>query len=479
MGTSKKRRRHDVDDDGDGDGTTVFTDMDYDKLRTNLDTSCVTDLVPDWSEADHCALLEVYCAFQKKHSENPDYDGTIEHVPGVPKKIERGGGPRFDASHPTWVRTFYPTYKQAPLHSMYAATEDVRGLQKSDPPDDAKEVLAAIEKLNSGEYDEAAHKGVGDVEIGDDDANRPTDDDDYADDGDGDGDDDDSGDDGGESSQLYNRKRSKRNKDVHPLVVPNWKAGYAETGDLREVANMTLRVLQQVHADHDIKFLDVGCGSSPVVLIQALLGMGALVCDGVEYDPIRAGHADASLCWWKNQLKAQGGGCAKLATIIEDRVHVYLGALQHFPAPFWNQYSVVYSSDYLFDECVMRDLVSKVHASRSVRVVVSTNPQHHKLYNTSTITHLLDEAHAVPCFMVRQKDFAAVSRDGMEVATLAPHIHIFQAGDAGERGCSRPAFVYLHIYNLVRAPPIGGAATVEDAFVARLRQFDGKANNDA
>ena len=81
--------------------------------------------------------------------------------------------------------------------------------------------------------------------------------------------------------------------------------------------------------------------------------------------------------------------------------------------------------------------------------------------------------------MVRQKDFAAVSRDGMEVATLAPHIHIFQAGDAGERGCSRPAFVYLHIYNLVRAPPIGGAATVEDAFVARLRQFDGKANNDA
>eukprot|EP00976_Prorocentrum_cordatum_P066869 1178491-Prorocentrum_minimum.AAC.1 len=49
----------------------------------------------------------------------------------------------------------------------------------------------------------------------------------------------------GEDESVPSAKRQKRHgpNDTVPLYAPYWKVGYAETGDLREVANATLRVL--------------------------------------------------------------------------------------------------------------------------------------------------------------------------------------------------------------------------------------------
>ena len=102
---------------------------------------------------------------------------------------------------------------------------------------------------------------------------------------------------------------------------------------------------------YQICFLDVGCGSIPIVLLQMLFQLGCDRCTGIELDPVRAAVALKGLRHWSAKdgvLHTQCEGnllCAKLAEYIAEHCQIVWGDLLYFTPAFYNNYTHVFVYD--------------------------------------------------------------------------------------------------------------------------------------
>jgi len=156
----------------------------------------------------------------------------------------------------------------------------------------------------------------------------------------------------------------------------NWCGGYAESGSVREIVDSMRQVsleLLDMH-DDDIKFVDIGVGSTCRVQLQVFLEVGCLTCDGIEYDPIRAWCAQSGLDWFCKELEGSNNEpCQRLAALMRSRVTVRVGDLDNFTPMYWNTVTHIYSYDTVFNPQLFEKMVRKVHNSRTVVWVCSIN----------------------------------------------------------------------------------------------------------
>lgn len=174
--------------------------------------------------------------------------------------------------------------------------------------------------------------------------------------------------------------------------MENAALGYGVTTNLSKYVTVINRCNAGINlTPEEMRHIDVGCGSQPNVPLMVLFECGCLLSDGIEFDPIRAYSAQSMLVWFIRQLQSHARtALRKLAEIVEQRVHIYLADLDFCTPAFWNQYTHVFSYDFVFHDDLMTKLVRKVHNSESILFVTTfarqstsnVNPASYTYYNS-------------------------------------------------------------------------------------------------
>lgn len=183
--------------------------------------------------------------------------------------------------------------------------------------------------------------------------------------------------------ELFARGNRLDNPFTREGEFNNWCGGYAESGSVREIVDSMRAVspeILDIH-DEDIKFVDIGVGSTCRVQLQVFLEVGCLTCDGIEYDPLRAWCAQSGLDWFCKELVASNDEpCQRLAELVRSRVTVRVGDLDNFTPKYWDTMTHVYSYDTVFNPQLFEKMVRKVHNSRTVVWVCSIHNKLHTKY---------------------------------------------------------------------------------------------------
>ena len=160
--------------------------------------------------------------------------------------------------------------------------------------------------------------------------------------------------------------------------MPNAALGYNETKNLGGY----LQRLYEIHATlsfpeptEHMRHIDIGGGSNITIMLEVFLAFGC-VSHSLEFDPVRAYVSTCALHWFLRQLRAtRRDSLVRMAGLMEDRLHVYLGDLDLCTPKFYAFYTHLISYDLVFPAFLHTKLARKVLNSPSIEVVATFKKQ--------------------------------------------------------------------------------------------------------